>query len=55
MFRSRSHGVIPQHGWNVVQERREEFVIIKRKMRLSFNDVSDEDPISVLREGKDKL
>ena len=49
MFRSRSHGVIPQHGWNVVQERREEFVIIKRKT------VSDEGPISVLREGKDKL
>lgn len=45
VFRSKSCRLILEHGWNVGQERREEFIIIKRKT------VTGEGPISVPRKG----
>lgn len=43
MFRSKSYTVVTEHRYNIVQERRKEFNIMKRKT------VNDEDPVSVLK------
>lgn len=48
IFRSKSYTVVPEHRYNIVQERRKEFNIMKRKT------VNDKDPVSVLRKEKDR-